>query len=29
MFKDRKPGFWLAFAAAAIALLGGIAYLII
>ena len=29
MFKDRKSGFWLAFAAAAIALLGGIAYLII
>ena len=29
MFKDRKLGFWLALAAAVIALLGGVAYLII
>ena len=29
MFKNRKPGFWLALCAAAIAIIGGIAYLVI
>ena len=29
MFKNRKIGFWLAFAAAVIALVGGLAYLIV
>ena len=29
MFKNRKIGFWLAFTAAAIALVGGLAYLIV